>query len=167
VQVHGVMLVKPGRIFKTSSGKIRRSACRDAYVEQQFEQVGNWQSIELQRFLAGETVVRNEAHIGAFDVITAATIEQQVLNWIAQRTGVGINEIDVNASATSLGLDSVDVMSLFGDITGAMQLPIEPDAVQLWEIDSIRELAQQLYDAYAKQGASGQQSDSGEIEGML
>jgi acyl-CoA synthetase (AMP-forming)/AMP-acid ligase II/acyl carrier protein len=167
VQVHGVMLTKPGRIFKTSSGKIRRSACRDAYVAQQFEHVGNWQSLELQRFLAGETVTRNEAHVDKFDVITPATIEQQILKWIAQRIGVGIDEIDANANATSLGLDSVDVMSLFGDITGAMQLPIEPDAVQLWEIDSVKELAQRLYDAHTRQGASGAQPDSGEIEGML
>lgn len=167
VQVHGVMLTKPGRIFKTSSGKIRRSACRDAYVAQQFEHVGNWQSLELQRFLAGETVVRNEAHVGSFDVITPEAIEQQVLNWISQRIGVAIGEIDATANATSLGLDSVDVMSLFGDITAAMQLPIEPDAVQLWEIDSVRELAQQLYQAYTKQGASSAQPDSGEIEGML
>jgi len=167
VQVHGVMLVKPGRIFKTSSGKIRRSACREAYIAQQFENVGAWQSLELQRFLAGETVTRNEAHVEAFDLITQATIERQILNWIAQRIGVGVDEIDAGANATSLGLDSVDVMSLFGDITGAMQLPIEPDAVQLWEIDSVRELAQRLYQAYTLQDTASTQTDSGEIEGML
>lgn len=167
VQVHGVMLVKPGRIFKTSSGKIRRSACRDAYIAQQLEQVGNWQSTELQRFLAGESVMRGEARVGMLDVITADTIEQLVLDWIAQRTGVAASEIDVNASATSLGLDSVDVMSLFGDITNAMQLPIEPDAVQLWEIDSVRALARSLYDAYIKNAATSPQADTGEIEGTL
>lgn len=167
VQIHGVMLVKPGRIFKTSSGKIRRSACRDAYLAQQFELVGNWQSIELQRFLAGESLQRQEAHIDTLDTVTPAIIEQQILNWIAQRTGVSASEIDASASATSLGLDSVDVMSLFGDITSAMQLPIEPDAVQLWEIDSVRELAQRLYDAYSRHDSNGAQTDSGEIEGML
>jgi len=167
VQVHGVMLVKPGRIFKTSSGKIRRSACRDAYIAQQFENVRTWQSLELQRFLAGETVTRNEAHVETFDVITQATIERQILNWIAQRIGVGLEEIDASANATSLGLDSVDVMSLFGDITGVMQLPIEPDTVQLWEIDSVRELAQRLYQAHTRQDTASTQPNSGEIEGML
>ncbi|CAG0941157.1 partial fatty acid CoA ligase FadD32, partial [Candidatus Brocadiaceae bacterium] len=32
VKVYAVVLIKPGSIFKTSSGKIQRSACRDAFL---------------------------------------------------------------------------------------------------------------------------------------
>jgi hypothetical protein len=33
LQLHDVVLLKQGRIAKTSSGKIRRHACRTAYLE--------------------------------------------------------------------------------------------------------------------------------------
>lgn len=168
VALHGVMLLKPGRIFKTSSGKIRRSACRDAYLANEFEFFGQWQSHDLQRFLAGETVEHHEAHIGTLQHVSVDTIEQQLLSWIAQNTGADVSEIDPHSNATALGLDSVDVMSLFGEITAALQLAIEPDAVQLWEIDSVRELAQSLFARYAAQQTTPATPDSsGDVEGEI
>lgn len=51
VPVHAVCLCKPGQIHKTSSGKIRRSTCRDTYLESGFENVGHWQSEKLRTAL--------------------------------------------------------------------------------------------------------------------
>ncbi len=39
IQADTVMLLRPGAILKTSSGKIRRSACRQAFEQQQFKVV--------------------------------------------------------------------------------------------------------------------------------
>jgi len=40
VQVHAVVLLKPGSIPKTSSGKIQRKACQGAFVRQEFSSLG-------------------------------------------------------------------------------------------------------------------------------
>jgi acyl-CoA synthetase (AMP-forming)/AMP-acid ligase II len=40
VHVHSVALLKPGAIPKTTSGKIRRHACRQAYLAEQLEELG-------------------------------------------------------------------------------------------------------------------------------
>lgn len=42
LQVHTTVLIKPGTIPKTSSGKIRRLACRDAFMRHTLAVIGDW-----------------------------------------------------------------------------------------------------------------------------
>jgi acyl-CoA synthetase (AMP-forming)/AMP-acid ligase II/alkylation response protein AidB-like acyl-CoA dehydrogenase/acyl carrier protein len=42
LDVYSVLLLKPGSILKTSSGKIQRQACRAAVLEQTFEPIATW-----------------------------------------------------------------------------------------------------------------------------
>lgn len=44
VQVYAVLLLKPGTIPKTSSGKIQRSSCRKGFLENNFSAVASWTS---------------------------------------------------------------------------------------------------------------------------
>lgn len=43
VEVYAVVLLKPGQIPKTSSGKIQRRACRSRFLNQDFQPAGQWQ----------------------------------------------------------------------------------------------------------------------------
>ncbi len=42
LQLYAIALLKPGSLFKTSSGKIRRSACRAAFLEGTLKIVADW-----------------------------------------------------------------------------------------------------------------------------
>jgi len=42
LSVHAIVLLKAGSIPKTSSGKIQRTACREAYLEDTLVEVGRW-----------------------------------------------------------------------------------------------------------------------------
>lgn len=53
VWAHGVRLIRAGTIGKTSSGKIRRRACRQRFVEGDLELLGGWTSDVLAQRLAG------------------------------------------------------------------------------------------------------------------
>lgn len=44
IQVHTILLLKPGTIPKTSSGKIQRSGCRRNWLAGKLDVVANWQS---------------------------------------------------------------------------------------------------------------------------
>lgn len=44
VDVYGIVLLKPGSLPKTSSGKVQRSACRTLYLNQKLDAIGQWQS---------------------------------------------------------------------------------------------------------------------------
>ncbi len=47
LRVSAILLLRPGQIFKTSSGKIRRAACRDAFLEGTLQGIARWeQSME-------------------------------------------------------------------------------------------------------------------------
>jgi len=48
LQVYAIALIKPASIFKTSSGKIQRHACRHAFLTETLAIVGQWQQNQLQ-----------------------------------------------------------------------------------------------------------------------
>jgi len=47
LQVYAIALIKPASIFKTSSGKIQRYACRHAFLTEMLAIVGQWQQNQL------------------------------------------------------------------------------------------------------------------------
>jgi acyl-CoA synthetase (AMP-forming)/AMP-acid ligase II len=52
LELHSVLIVKPGSIPKTSSGKIRRFACRDEFLSQSLDIVEDWSEnpMEMPKF---------------------------------------------------------------------------------------------------------------------
>ena len=49
VDVYAIVLLKTGSIPKTSSGKIQRRACRQRFLENSLEVVGQWQQSPEQQ----------------------------------------------------------------------------------------------------------------------
>ena len=47
LQVYAISLIKPASIFKTSSGKIQRHACRHGFLTETLASVGQWQQNQL------------------------------------------------------------------------------------------------------------------------
>lgn len=42
VQVHDIVLIRPAQLLKTSSGKVRRRACREAYENNALDSIATW-----------------------------------------------------------------------------------------------------------------------------
>ena len=55
LQLNAVVLVAPGAIPKTTSGKVRRQACRDAYATGAFAALAEWR---------GQTMALASAQVG-------------------------------------------------------------------------------------------------------
>ena len=55
IQVYGVLLLKPGSIPKTSSGKIQRSLCRQKFIDNNFNEFARW----ISSLIPGETSMNN------------------------------------------------------------------------------------------------------------
>jgi acyl-CoA synthetase (AMP-forming)/AMP-acid ligase II len=51
LQVYALALIEPGRIPKTSSGKIQRRAARRKFLEGEFEVVAEWRASASKRTL--------------------------------------------------------------------------------------------------------------------
>jgi len=62
VQVSAVLLLRAGSIPKTSSGKIRRHACRIGFLNQTLDVVGQWYGAPLQTLSAALTAPMGDQH---------------------------------------------------------------------------------------------------------
>ncbi|KZN46883.1 hybrid non-ribosomal peptide synthetase/type I polyketide synthase [Pseudoalteromonas luteoviolacea] len=134
---HDILLIKPGRVCKTSSGKIQRQENRRQYLETQFEPLAEYRpasGIDTQT-----SAVASSQHELQSQVIEASHILQQI---IALEVGVEASTLDLDASFLSLGVDSMKAVRISGEL---MELHgIELESTVLYEYPSITQLAEYL-----------------------
>ncbi|QRN93141.1 amino acid adenylation domain-containing protein [Archangium violaceum] len=138
---HAVVLLAPGSIPKTSSGKIQRHACRTAFLEGSLEVVGSWRE---------GTPVSGVVNAGPVEaevpVPPAGSGPEALLPWLSSRLsrmlGVPSGELELDVPLTRYGLDSLRSMEVQGGIETALgvRLPI----TCLLQGPSLRELAARI-----------------------
>ncbi len=135
IQASQILFLKPGAILKTSSGKLRRNACKALFLQQGFECI----AVDAQRISdatslpsakANQSV--NERHLlrqallsmdrsHAVDLLT----EHLALK-AAELSGVAAGTVEPTHTLSSLGLDSLKAveMKYFVDDLLAVDIPI-------------------------------------------
>ncbi|HYO64056.1 MAG TPA: amino acid adenylation domain-containing protein, partial [Pyrinomonadaceae bacterium] len=120
VQVSAVVLIRPGTIPKTSSGKIQRHACRAAFLESSLDVLGQWQ-----------TGARGESATAmAAPETPAAQSAEAVEGWLrsllAARLGLDASRVDVNQSVARYGVDSLTAIELAHAVEASLgvELPV-------------------------------------------
>lgn len=135
IQADRILFLKPGAILKTSSGKLRRNACKALFLQQGFECI----AVDAQRISdatslpsakANQSV--NERHLlrqallsmdrsHAVDLLT----EHLALK-AAELSGVAAGTVEPTHTLSSLGLDSLKAveMKYFVDDLLAVDIPI-------------------------------------------
>jgi acyl-CoA synthetase (AMP-forming)/AMP-acid ligase II len=71
IDIYSIVLLKPGSLPKTSSGKVQRSACRTLYLENKLDAIEQWQSSDpysdptstMERYFKLETHVKRYANL--------------------------------------------------------------------------------------------------------
>ncbi|HYG64186.1 MAG TPA: condensation domain-containing protein, partial [Thermoanaerobaculia bacterium] len=143
VQVWEVVLVRPGGVPKTSSGKVRRSACRAAYLEGELPVVGR--SALSSRQLPAERVVVPPP-LGGWTVGSGGGQEGGFLPWLRERAarllGMAPASLELDRPLTALGLDSLSAVELKGQAEVA--LGVELPLADLLQGASLGELAERL-----------------------
>ncbi len=105
VQVSAVLLVRRGGVPKTSSGKIRRKACRAKFLEGHLDAIAEWRETAARRDAAPD-------FISSSQLDNREAIEAWLTTQLAVRLGVNPSEIDVNQPITRYGLDSLAAIEL-------------------------------------------------------
>ncbi|HSO00189.1 MAG TPA: fatty acyl-AMP ligase, partial [Candidatus Nanopelagicales bacterium] len=107
LQVHGIALIPPGTIPKTSSGKIQRRACKDGFASGMLEAIVVWTS----------PIPRAGAAAGAQGAVPApatqagaapgakmrAEIQAWLVDYLARRLGASPDSIDVRSPFVHFG----------------------------------------------------------------
>jgi acyl-CoA synthetase (AMP-forming)/AMP-acid ligase II/acyl carrier protein len=140
LQVHAIVLLKPGKIPKTSSGKIQRSLCRENFLAGTIEGIEHWINAasegEFDRMdQQGATIVTTNP--------TALEIENWLVSNLATYLKVPPEEIDVSQSFAYYGLDSSVAVSLTGDLAEWLHLK-QLDPMLFWEYPNVEALVQHL-----------------------
>lgn len=139
VQVYGVVLIKPGTIPKTSSGKIQRRACRDRFLNDELQVVN-------QSLLASSLPANLEKNWTRESLLNLAP-EQRQTQLIADLTSrvssllnVSISDIDPKQPLSRFGLDSLMAFDLKNQLELGWGVNI--DVVDFFQGISLVELAQ-------------------------
>jgi amino acid adenylation domain-containing protein len=137
VQVAAVTLIKPHTILKTSSGKIRRSACREAFLQGRLTPVAVWTE---------SAQPGHSGHDGGTLPATHAPDEDSLEAWLvghlSAKLRLDAREVDVRQSITHYGADSLTAVELIHSVETALgvSLPL----AEVLQSPSIAELAEQL-----------------------
>ncbi|MDX6694359.1 MAG: hypothetical protein QOF02_1962 [Blastocatellia bacterium] len=140
VQVSIVKLIKPHSILKTSSGKIRRQACRAALLEEQLRVLAEWREAAPP-----ESLIADAASLSSTNAPGADSLEAWLIEQLSAKLGIDARRIDTGQPLTHYGLDSLMVVELMHSVETSLgvNLPL----AEALQSPSIASLAEQLRDA--------------------
>lgn len=138
LQVYGVLLLKPGGVPKTSSGKIQRHACHVGFLNQNLDVVGS-------SILDDTYVIENKENLTQEALLDTAAqdrqprLESYFQECVAQVLKIPPSQLNLQQPLTSLGLDSLMAVELQHGIETdlGLVLPI----TKFLQGDSIAQLA--------------------------
>ncbi len=140
IDVSAFVLLRPGRVLKTSSGKIMRSATKALYIEESIDVVEQW--INPQRELKQNNDVANNDN----QLIIDFEDEEVVASWFAQKIslsqGIAVKDISYFTPIATFGLSSIQTMELLGNLSVAIGKEVE--ATLIWEYPTIDQLSRKV-----------------------
>lgn len=145
LQVFAIVLVKPMSIPKTSSGKIKRRACKSAFLQGELEAVGEWRakpSPSSPALPLKEEGSRSHLPSGEESGVKAETIQSWLVTRIAAMLELEPTSIDPRQPFTYYGLGSVQAVSLTGDLEVFLNRTLAPTLA--WDYPTIELLAGHL-----------------------
>jgi acyl-CoA synthetase (AMP-forming)/AMP-acid ligase II/acyl carrier protein len=140
VQVSVVVLLKPGGVPKTSSGKIRRRACREAFLKGDLEPVAQWVQPAAPLNQGEAAAPANAQSAGAS--LSVEQIEDVIVTKLAGALHVSPDEIDPAEPFARYGLDSAGAVELAGALEN--ELGRELPGTLFYDYPSARDLARHL-----------------------
>jgi amino acid adenylation domain-containing protein/thioester reductase-like protein len=150
LQVFAVVLVKPMSIPKTSSGKIQRRACKNAFLDGTLEIVGEWRAKPSPL----TPLPRGEGNLpslppqgeGMGKVPRRGMRAEAIQSWLVTRIAAILEiepaSIDPRHPFTYYGLGSVQAVGLTGDLEVFLNRKLAPTLA--WDYPTIESLANYL-----------------------
>jgi thioester reductase-like protein len=103
VQADELVLVKPGSLPKTTSGKVRRSTCREALAAGELPVLARWRR---------DATVETAEPVKELPKRDTASVRQWLQQYLAKKTGLPAHSIDADTSFAAYGLDSMAAVEL-------------------------------------------------------
>jgi thioester reductase-like protein len=140
LQVHAVLLIKPGSIPKTSSGKIRRYACCVDYLANTLEVIESWMQPLTEPRLP--EYPNHFSSVKKGELRSQADIQNWIINHLSQHFNVPPATITPQKALSSYGLDSLAAVVLIGELELGIGRRLSPSL--MWDYSSIETLCHGL-----------------------
>lgn len=118
VAAHAIVMLKPGHLPLTPSGKVQRRRCRQQFLDNGLKYVAQWHAIDSAKNMAAVDNVTRVAgqtladQVLADQVLDAKQVERWLCQWLAQRLQCSLADIDINRPLADFGLDSLAAVDL-------------------------------------------------------
>jgi acyl-CoA synthetase (AMP-forming)/AMP-acid ligase II/acyl carrier protein len=172
VDPHAIVLLRPGALPLTSSGKVQRSRCREMFLSGELDSLAEWSQPDEPRAAAGaETAHCDPAaatgspprpkfldHVATYTPeALAIEVQHWMLAWLADRVGVAAGELSATAPFTELGMDSLTAIELNVEFERVLGLRLPPVAAWSYPTPAAlsRYLAETMLGVVPAPGAEG------------
>jgi acyl carrier protein len=125
VEVSCVALVRAGSIPKTSSGKTRRSACRERYLNGEIEVFAEWRSRPEQV----EEVSADCRYVLHPRTVTAREVETWLTRRIAARLRLEPSRVEATTPFIEFGMSSLDAVEIATELSRWLGRTLSPTAI--------------------------------------
>nr|VFJ54710.1 MAG: Phosphopantetheine attachment site [Candidatus Kentron sp. FW] len=145
ISLYALAFVEPRAFPLTSSGKVRRRACRALFLEEKDKPLFFWHehdetgeaeempdddNLSVLSYLGEHAPMLDRARQRIHDCLVA---------YLRQAEHLGVDRIDYNRSFTSLGIDFLGVATIREELEKAFETKLSVDAIQ--EFDTVNKLA--------------------------
>ncbi len=143
VSVYDVVLIEPRSIPKTSSGKIQRHACRQAYLAGELAVVHasklavsqpetpseEKSSPAVSQAVAARQSLLLKALLALGQEERKILLQNYVLEHAARLLRIPLTHLDVNQPLSSMGLDSVSAVDLVSELESGLDIPLALESI--------------------------------------
>ncbi|MUL39088.1 non-ribosomal peptide synthetase [Gloeocapsopsis dulcis] len=137
VQVYAVVLIKPGSIPKTSSGKIQRRATRAQFQNGELNVVAS-NMLKISNTVRAETRLQRSELLALSPRECQTILESYLIELLAEVFSITSDEIKLQEPLSTLGLDSLKVFEVKNRIE--TDLEVEISVADFFEGMSVRSL---------------------------
>jgi amino acid adenylation domain-containing protein len=143
VQVYGVVLIKPGSIPKTSSGKIQRRATRSEFLTNRLNAIAT-SIINITKSEELITRLERQTLLSLPHLECQIFLESYLKELVAQILKIDLSQINSQQNIIALGLDSLKVFELKNRLETDLEMAVP--ITDFFEDLSIKQLATKIRD---------------------
>lgn len=141
IPIETLVLIEPGSLPKTSSGKIRRNESRKEYLNGELSILLQSSLDQVTKTAPAANKVQKKA-AAAQSSVGKQELTQFILSKICEATSIPESEIDLTEPMISYGLDSKSVVGLTGELEDFLKQDIQVST--LFDYSTIQELVDHL-----------------------
>lgn len=146
LEVGTVVLIRPGSIARTTSGKVQRGRCRELFLANELETIFA-STAKPQTADVAETANVVPSLAISDRVALANALTQYVREKIGKIVGIAPADVVIDEPLARYGIGSADAVGLAGTISN--ELAIDLPAMALWDYPTIVELVNHVIDEHS------------------